>query len=874
MDQTWVDAESVEATHLARRFETAWRSSPHCRPRAEDFLPEQPEARQAVLLALLRTELTLLWEIEEPIEARRLISRHPELDEPGRVALAYEEFCLREDHGCPEPVRTFLDRYPDLAFGLKRVLEIHDLVGSMPASIDLNDVGASSTVPFPKAGQSIGGFQLVEELGRGSFARVFLARERNLADRLVALKVSRADGREPQTMARLQHTHIVPIFSCGTDALTELRLICMPYLGRVTLSQLLGELERRPARTGLDLLAALDRLHPTRDGGWQRPGVRRLLEHRSRSQVIAWWGARLAEALAHAHDHRVAHHDIKPSNILMTTDGRPMLLDFNLAREHPDDIDEWTPLVMGGTLDYMAPEQLRRVSCRNADEQAFDSETGFDPRIDLFSLGVVLYELAWGERPFQRPVLSETGHLLSVLERMAEIRERDQPSWFLEADHEVHPSLRAIIKRCLKPDPNDRYRSADQLAVDLQAVAEDEPLRHAREPFHIALVRTAKRQGLWIVGIIFAALTTMGLMLPNSVSPSLEIPKEIADESSATSFRNALSEARIWLEVAEQAQADGDFERSIGTYQRAADLLAEAKPKRIPSDDPRMLDARRPDEVTTLTIRIERRIADLTAQRSVHHALQILPLRLEHLKLLALGFEAAPSRILDASQTAFESLGLDDWPHRVELIERLRDTPQDRSELAETVETTLLIEHLASRESSIPDDFTASPLDQIIAISDDPGLWLYLSRLEDRQRPASSEGLVALLQTSGKDDLSVEAMIRRGLLAEATGWPELAEPWYTRAIVRDPSSLWSQIRLARLLRDRGCLEQSRNHLTIASALRPRWSWLRWECVADQARVGDWPSALGQMLAILEGSVLIEPEALTAWVPVLARPTND
>ena len=91
--------------------------------------------------------------------------------------------------------------------------------------------------PLPEVGETIAGFRLVEELGRGSFARVFRAEERHLADRPVAMKVTRTGSREPQTLARLQHTHIVPVYSYRTDPATGLHLLCMPYLGRLTLAQ-------------------------------------------------------------------------------------------------------------------------------------------------------------------------------------------------------------------------------------------------------------------------------------------------------------------------------------------------------------------------------------------------------------------------------------------------------------------------------------------------------------------------------------------------------------------------------------------------------------------------------------------------------------
>jgi serine/threonine protein kinase/tetratricopeptide (TPR) repeat protein len=106
----------------------------------------------------------------------------------------------------------------------------------------------------------IGGFRIVGELGRGAFARVYLAEQTDLANRLVALKVSRAEGEEPQLLARLQHTHIVPIHSVHDDHETGLRLMCMPYLGGANLAQVLEAAGGDPAerKGGRSLVAALD----------------------------------------------------------------------------------------------------------------------------------------------------------------------------------------------------------------------------------------------------------------------------------------------------------------------------------------------------------------------------------------------------------------------------------------------------------------------------------------------------------------------------------------------------------------------------------------------------------------------------------------
>ena len=214
------------------------------------------------------------------------------------------------------------------------------------------------------------------------------------------MKVTRTGSREPQTLARLQHTHIVPVYSYRTDPATGLHLLCMPYLGRLTLARVLGDPAIQSARSGADLALLLDRLQ-TPDGGANEGLIApaagsRALTERTYARAIAWWGARLAEALQHAHDRGVLHRDVKPSNILVTDDGLPMLLDFNLAQEPWIDDPDAARATLGGTLAYMAPEQLEALAKGSAE--------WVDARSDLYALGVVLYEcLVRGSRTFALP---------------------------------------------------------------------------------------------------------------------------------------------------------------------------------------------------------------------------------------------------------------------------------------------------------------------------------------------------------------------------------------------------------------------------------------------------------------------------------------
>ena len=166
--------------------------------------------------------------------------------------------------------------------------------------------------------------------------------------------------------------------------------------------------------------------------------------------------AQLAEALAHAHARGIFHRDIKPSNILMSPEGRPLLLDFNLS------VDERRPnRRIGGTLPYMAPEELSTVY----DLPDGARSPGYDPRSDLFSLGVVVYELLTGELPF-----GDFPWQLPMEEIAAELwqRQAQGPRPIRERNPQVDQRLAGLIDRCLAFDPENRPAKADELAAALR----------------------------------------------------------------------------------------------------------------------------------------------------------------------------------------------------------------------------------------------------------------------------------------------------------------------------------------------------------------------------------------------------------------------
>jgi serine/threonine protein kinase len=174
--------------------------------------------------------------------------------------------------------------------------------------------------------------------------------------------------------------------------------------------------------------------------------------------------ARLAEGLAHAHDRGIVHSDLKPANVVVADDGNPLLVDFNLAGDAA--VADRETLLVGGTVAYMAPEHL----------QATLEGTRPQPASDIYSLGVIAYELLTGAQPFAR----RGGNFEECAGAMIIDRRRGAPS-VQRRNRAVSPGLASIVARCLAADVADRYKSAHELADDLRRHQANLPLRYAAD---------------------------------------------------------------------------------------------------------------------------------------------------------------------------------------------------------------------------------------------------------------------------------------------------------------------------------------------------------------------------------------------------------
>ncbi len=355
-----------------------------------------------------------------------------------------------------------------------------------------------------QVGEHIGDFEILQLLGAGSFAQVFLARQISL-DRQVALKISAHHGSEARTLANLEHDHIVRIFAESVDPECGLRLLCMQYVPGPTLERVIRRLQDRPPESwnGRTFLEALDRqcMSPTVfDPAALRD--RETLGGCDFVECVCWIGSRLADALAHAHGQGVLHRDIKPANILVNPYGRPLLADFNLALA-PARLRGTEEETFGGTLAYMAPEHL----------EAFNREAAarVDERSDIYALGVVLYELVAGRRPFRS--LPRGSAVWEPIRGLITERRAGAPA--LPRRPDGSDALAQVIGRCLEPQPEQRYQTAAELTRALEGCRELR--RVAKElPAGGKLVRAAERRPfLW-----FALLALLPHVLGSVVNIS------------------------------------------------------------------------------------------------------------------------------------------------------------------------------------------------------------------------------------------------------------------------------------------------------------------------------------------------------------------
>lgn len=436
-------------------------------PGIAEFLPSGGGMRRLLLIELIKVDLEYRWGQGLAKRVQEYVADFPELaDGKVPVELLYEEFHARQQAGLAVDPQEYAEEYPEHADTLRQWIGAGDYQSTI-----ITKPGQQSALKSVQAGDTVDDFDLIIGLGQGAFAHVYLARQRSM-QRLVALKVSADSGSEPQTLAQLDHEAIVRVFDQHVLEDRKLRLLYMQYLPGGTLQTVVRKVQQSPEgqRTGKLLLDVVDETIEAK--GEVKPAEsdqRKMLARLAWPETVAWIGARLAEGLDYAHGRNVLHRDIKPANVLLSGEGAPKLADFNIS--FAGGVSGQTPAAyFGGSLAYMSTEQLE--ACHHGMPRQADD---LDGRSDIYSLGVMLWELLTGQKPFHDGPLD--GGWNEVVERMLQRRTRG-----IDASAEGIPaSLLRVLRKCLTPHRADRWQSGQQLALQFELCL-DERARELRDP--------------------------------------------------------------------------------------------------------------------------------------------------------------------------------------------------------------------------------------------------------------------------------------------------------------------------------------------------------------------------------------------------------
>jgi hypothetical protein len=403
----------------------------------------------------------------------------------------------------PQRLDELCAAHPEHATELRRRYDLLRATG-----LD-REVGAEP--PAPELPDRLGEFRLLRQLGSGGMGMVFAAEQISLG-REVALKVVRPEflfsdaarerfRREIEAIARLEHPAIVPVLTHGEQR--GVPYYVMPLVRGCPADEVVQRLQGRDPRA----LAGADLQRAIAGGGEGGSGE---------TFAGTWWEVcvrlmrQVALGLHHAHSRGIVHRDVKPSNIMLTGDGRALLFDFGLAHVRDDARITRTGLAPGSPA-YMSPEQVRgRAS---------------DERTDVYSLAATLHHLLSLTSPFP-------------IQDTEVLRERILAGQAAPLQHRGVPAeLQVVLRAAMDVDREHRHASALLLAEDLRAVLERRPIRARTLPFALRVRRWCGRHRAAAVGI--AALLVLAAVLPGALWWQQRMANAALQEQTAQARRQA-----------------------------------------------------------------------------------------------------------------------------------------------------------------------------------------------------------------------------------------------------------------------------------------------------------------------------------------------
>ena len=640
-----------------------------------------------------------------------------------------------------------------------------------------------------KPGDVLRDFEILRFIGEGAFGRVYLANDLSLG-RQCALKVTVDQGSEGQVLASLNHAGIVQVYS--EQSIHGKKLLSMQFVDGQSLAEWIQDKSIAEPSLGKSSPA---------NGSRVQNAVRIVRD--------------VASALSHAHGRGVLHHDIKPANVLISKSGQPMLSDFNVATSS----DFNSRFSLGGTINYMAPEQLQAVCLNDA-----SAEERVDIRSDVYSLGVVLLESITGSKAWnnKRATNSE-----AATHQLLASRIRSGPP-SIAGHYGVTSALAAIVDKALRPNANDRYQTAAELETDLTDWLSNRNNTHAVNPSIVERSSNRfRRHGYWwtSVAVAFALLFAAASYAVVIDGRQLKRSSKLAKQA-----RNFLSNGRLT---------------------QASDSLGQAKAQLQQVWLAGWFQSDRYDEVSHSLFDSSRRISIQEADRFTSLFGEI-SLRKVH--------QRQPSELTNLIKVglrAYKVMQTNDWQQQAPFS----DLPDEqRLSVAEGITELMLVSMHESAKQTEP---TLTQVQEVLG-----RLPFQHRELALFERVLETKSVLSQPYNATTAAEPFESYLH-GVIATMEGNPDDAANWYSRAL-RDhesdqPQRFWWHYRHAYTCQSLQRHEEAFIHYGICLGLQPNFAWPKFNMGLACLDIGN-PSLAA---TYIKEAIKADPKFTAAYVALIA-----